>query len=107
MSEFSPREHAFEGKAELDEEMLFKIDSRTARLFSIWVGEQLGLKNNDLAIYVKTAVEKSVVEVGNRGLVQRAEEVLKAANIQISHHRLIKEVDGFNQIAREQLIGQG
>jgi len=103
MTDFDDREKAFEKKFEHDEEMSFKIASRTARLFGLWIAEQLGLKGDEAEAYAAHAAESTAVKSGHEELFKKVEKDLQAKGIQLSRHRLEKEMGTFYQTARQQV----
>lgn len=107
MSEFTDREKAFERKFELDEEIKFKIDSRSAHLFGMWAAEQLGLKGSEAESYAKQALDLIVSKTGRLQLAKKVEQDLKAKGRNLSQHIIEKEMEDFYLKAREQIAGAG
>ena len=51
MNSFNDREKAHENKFVLDEEVKFRVNSRRRKLLGLWVGEQIGLSDEDALKY--------------------------------------------------------
>jgi hypothetical protein len=51
MNSFNDREKAHENKFALDEEVKFRVNSRRRKLLGLWVGEQIGLSDEESLKY--------------------------------------------------------
>jgi hypothetical protein len=103
MTEFDNREKAFEGNFSSDAEVDFRISCRTAKLFGLWVAEQLGMRGAEAETYAQEAVGTVMEKSSHDHLIERAEKDLHFKGINLSRHRLEKEINGFNSLARTQM----
>ena len=56
------RKDAFEKKYAHDQELMFKVEARTSKLFGLWVAEQIGLSGPDADTYAKEVVAANLEE---------------------------------------------
>jgi hypothetical protein len=103
MTEFSDRERAFEKKFELDEELKFKIISRTMHLFGMWAAQQMKLNAGDASAYAQHIVSETMTKAGRDHVIERVEKDFSDKGIAIGRHRVEKEIDEFFLAARKQL----
>ncbi len=104
MSSFDDREHAFENKFAHDEKTAFAIEARCAKLFGLWVAEQIGLSEADAKTYAGQVVEANLEEAGFLDVMRKVQTDLKAQNIEISSHILEVHLDKALQEARKQIM---
>ncbi len=64
MSSFDDRKDAFEKKFAHDEELAFKVEARTCKLFGLWAAEQLGLEGADADAYAREVIGANLEEPG-------------------------------------------
>lgn len=104
MSTFEDREKAFENKFKYDQDVLFKINSRRARLVGLWAAERLGITQGDQAeAYAQEVVSADLDEPGHADIIRKLQADFKAKNIEISDHRIAKELERHWEIARQQV----
>lgn len=71
MTTFDEREHAFETKFVVDEELKFKATARCNRLLGMWAAEQLGLRGETAASYAKDLVATEVAAPGSGDVLDK------------------------------------
>src|ERR1700733_5606093 len=103
MSGFEDREQAFENKFGHDEELEFKIATRAAHLFGLWAAEQLGLKGQEAQAYADKCVDAELVKEGHAALMAKTEKDFKAKGIDLSRHRMEREMEGCYGKARREI----
>jgi len=103
MSSFDDREHAFENKFAHDEQVDFAVEARCAKLFGLWVAEQIGLKDGDAKTYALQIVEANLDEAGFGDILKRVRADLENKNISLSDHILEVQLDKALQEARKQI----
>jgi hypothetical protein len=103
MSTFEDREKAFENKFKYDQDILFKINSRRARLVGLWAAERLGIVGERAEAYAHEVVDADLDEPGHADIIRKLQKDFKAKGIDISDHRITKELDRQWEIARQQV----
>ena len=103
MSTFEDREQAFENKFKYDQDMLFKINSRRARLIGLWAAERLGITGDKAEAYAQEVVSADLDEPGHADIIRKLQADFKAKGVEISDHRITKELDRQWEIARQQV----
>jgi len=104
MTTFDEREQAFENKFKHDEELLFRIYARRAKLVGLWAAEQMGLIGEDAAAYAKQIVAVDFEEPGHQDIVRKVMADFNAKGVDVSQHRLEKELEAQLDAARQQLM---
>lgn len=106
MTTFDEREQAFENKFKHDQELLFRIYARRAKLAGLWAAEQMGLTGDDAAAYAKQVVAADFEEPGHKDIVRKILADFQAKGVTLSEHRIEKELDGLLETARQQIQTQ-
>lgn len=88
MSTFDDRQNAYENKFAHDEELRFKIEARTAKLFGLWVAAQLGLDDAGAEKYAAETVSCNLEEPGFNDVKRKARGDLDAKGLSISDHMI-------------------
>jgi hypothetical protein len=103
MTTFDDREQAFENKFKHDQELQFRVYARRAKLIGLWAAEQMGITGEDAEAYGKLIVNVDFEEPGHRDIVRKLLADFKAKGVDISEHRIEKEMDILLEKARQQL----
>ncbi|ACI99813.1 DUF1476 domain-containing protein [Rhodospirillum centenum] len=103
MTTFDEREQAFENKFKHDEELQFRIFARRAKLIGLWAAGHLGLDGEDAAGYARQIVDVDFAEPGHRDILRRIHEDFQAKGVDISEHRIEKEMEILLEEARRQI----
>lgn len=103
MTTFDEREQAFENKFKHDQELLFRIYARRAKLIGLWAAEQLGLSGEDATAYARQIVSVDFDEPGHKDIVRKILGDFATSGLGISEHRLEKEMDAMLDVARQQI----
>ena len=104
MSTFEDREQAFEGKFQHDQEIQFKIASRRARLIGLWAAERLGITGDKADAYARELISADLDEPGHADILRKLLEDFKNKGVDVSEHRINKEMERLWEIARQQVI---
>lgn len=101
---FKQRKQAFEAKYHHDEELQFRIIARRNHLFGLWVAGLLGYTGDKVEKYAEevilTDVQKSHVE----DVLHKVLKDIEGAQVQVSEHRLRKELEKCWKIARKMVM---
>jgi len=103
MSTFDDREKAFENKFKYDQDVLFKINSRRARLIGLWAAERLGIPGAQAEAYAQEVVSADLDEPGHADIIRKLQADFKAKGLDISDHRITKELERQWEVARQQV----
>lgn len=106
MSTFDEREKAFENKYKHDQELLFKIYARRAKLAGLWAAEHLGLTGQEAETYAKQIVAVDFEEPGHDDIVRKLLSDFEAKGVDISRHRIEKELEQLLTVAKDQITAQ-
>ncbi len=103
MNTFEDREQAFENKFKYDQDILFKINSRRARLIGLWAAERLGIAADKAEAYAQEVVSADLDEPGHADIIRKLQADFKQKGVEISDHRIAKELERHWEIARKQV----
>lgn len=106
MTIFDERETAFENKFIHDQDTLFKVRARRARLLGEWAAGHLGLSGGDAVAYARRRVDDDFSAGGTGGLIDAIERDLAGANVGISRHRIEREAERLLHVAHGQVMSQ-
>mgnify|MGYP001335274706 CR=1 FL=1 len=103
MTTFDERERAFENKFQHDQDLLFRIRARRDRLAGLWAASLLGLTGVEADAYVRQIIETDFGTAGPHDIRDRLAADLHAKGIDISDHRVEKELVHLLDVARQQV----
>lgn len=103
MDKFEERQKAFEKKYEHDQDLLFRVMSRRARLVGLWAAEHLGLDPDAADVYARDLVQVDLEEPGHQDVVRKLRKDFDARGIDISNHRIEKELERLLDVAMQQV----
>lgn len=104
MTTFDERERGFETQWQHDEEVRFRVLSRRNRLLGLWAGHLMGLTVAEAEDYAKTLVDLEVELAGDEPIHDRVEADLRRADVDLSDHRLRKQMASLTIEAHEQVM---
>jgi hypothetical protein len=97
------RKDAFEKKYAHDQELMFKVEARTCKLFGLWVAEQIGLTGADAETYAKEVVSANLEEAGFDDVKRKVVPDLQAKGKDVSDHILDRQLEIALEEAQRQL----
>lgn len=106
MSSMEDRKNTFENKFAHDEEMLFKVEARTCKLFGLWVAEQIGLDEETATSYASDVIAANLEEPGYNDVIRKVRPDIDAKGLDLSDHVLTVKLDEFETLAKEQLMNE-
>jgi hypothetical protein len=106
MSSFDDREKTFEAKYAHDQETNFKIMARRNRLLGQWAAGLLGLEGGDAEAYAKEVVKADFEKPGDEDVFEKVWTDLQGKNVDISEHRVRKQMEELLETAREQVTSE-
>ena len=99
------REKAHEAKWAQDQETTFKIGVRRNKLLGLWAAELMGVNGAAAQTYAKEVVEADFKEPGEEDVFEKVMADLKDKGVDVSEHRVRKEMSDLLEVAREQIVG--
>jgi hypothetical protein len=103
MTTFEEREKAFEAKYRHDQETQFKVSVRRNKLLGRWAAERLGLAGEEAEAYAKAVIAADFAKPGDVDVIEKVLEDFAASGVEMSEHRLRKEMDRLHVLAKEQI----
>jgi hypothetical protein len=103
MSGFNKREKEAEDRYKHDQELEFKAHARRDKLLGLWAAEQMGMSADDADTYAKEVVVSDFDRPGDDDVREKIEADFTAKGLEISDHRVRKEMDRLLAEARAQV----
>ncbi|PZQ48696.1 MAG: DUF1476 domain-containing protein [Micavibrio aeruginosavorus] len=103
MSNINDREKAFETKYALDQEVMFRIEARAAKLFGLWLAEQAGMSSEDASKYAAGVVSANLDEPGFEDVKRAVRPLIAEKSLPVTEHMMDTQIDHFMEIARVQI----
>jgi hypothetical protein len=103
MTTFDERESSFEAKFKHDKELQFKVTARRNKLLGLWAANLLGIHGAEAEAYAKDVVKSDFVAPGDNDVVQKVLGDFQARSVEMSEHRLRKQMDDLMRIATDQI----
>jgi len=92
MTSFDDREASFETKFKHDKELEFKATSRRNKLLGLWAANLLGIHGADAEAYAKTVIKADLEKPGDQDVVDKLLKDFKERGVDLSEHRLRKQM---------------
>ena len=103
MSTFEDRERAEEAKYAHDSALQFKVMNRRNKLLGLWAAELMGMSGDAADAYAKEVVVSDFDRPGDDDVREKVENDLAAKGLEVSDHRVRKEMDRLLEEARAQV----
>jgi len=103
MTTFDERESSFEAKFKHDKELQFKVNARRNKLLGLWAANLLGIHGADAEAYAKDVVKSDFATPGDHDVLHKVLGDFQAKKVEMSEHRLRKQMDDLMKIATEQI----
>ena len=103
MKAFNKRKNDAEARYQLDQELAFKAGARRNKLLGLWAAEQMGITGDDADAYAKEVVVADFDRPGDNDVLEKVLKDLTSKGIDVTGHRVRKEMDRLMEIAREQV----
>jgi hypothetical protein len=100
---FNDREKGFETKYKLDQERLFKAESRRDSLVGQWAAGKLGLSGKAADDYVRAVVRSELDEPGSEDVVRKIKADFDGAKIGVGEAEIRTELYRQMVVAAEQI----
>ena len=107
MSSFDDREQSFENKFKHDKELEFKATARRNKLLGLWAAELLGIPGAEAEAYAKTLIKADLEKAGHDDVAHKILADFKARGVELSEHRLHKQMSELLAAAVAQVKAEG
>lgn len=107
MSKFDERAKGFEAKFAHDAELKFKIEARRNKLLGLWAAELMGISGDAAGEYAKEVIKSDFIEAGDDDVFRKVKGDFEDKGVEMSDHRLRREMDDKLALAVEQITGAG
>lgn len=104
---FDEREKGIFAKLKHDEELRFRTESRRDKLLGSWAAELMGLTGEAAEKYATAVVIADIERPGPEDVVEKLLKDFAAKKIEMSEHRIRKQLERFFEEAVRQLAAQG
>lgn len=104
MTTFDEREHAFEKKYEVDQEVQFKVQSRTHKMLGLWAAGLMGKTGAAAEAYAKEVVMSDFEKAGHEGVVAKLIADLAAAGKTVDAESVHRQRDKLMAEAKKQVM---
>jgi hypothetical protein len=92
LSSFDERESSFENKFKHDKELEFKATARRNKLLGLWAANLLGIHGAEAETYAKSVVKADMEQPGDADVVEKVLGDFKQRGVDMSEHRLRKQM---------------
>ncbi len=103
MTGMDDRQKAFETKYALDQELMFRIEARTAKLFGLWIAEKAGMNADEAKEFAASVVSANLDEPGFEDMKRAVRPVLADKGIELSESDLDAQIEKLMEEARLQI----
>lgn len=104
MPSFEERKDAFEKKFAHDEELAFKVEARTCKLFGLWAAEKLGLEGADADAYAREVIGANLEEPGFDDVKRKVMPDFAEKNVDVSEHVIDTMLEKYHAEAKAQVM---
>lgn len=98
------RKDAFENKYAHDEELKFKVEARTAKLFGLYVAGLLGAEGDMAEQYAKSVVAANLEEAGYGDIKRKVIADLDEKGVEYTEHLLDRQLEIAEEEAKRQIM---
>ena len=106
MVTFNEREQAFEAKYKRDQELTFKVNARRNKLLGMWAAGLMGMSADKANAYAKEVIAADFERPGDSDVLEKVLGDLTKNGVDMSEHRLRKEMDDLLQTAKKQIMDE-
>ena len=100
---FSKREKGEERKYELDQQLLFRAESRRNKLLGLWLAEIFGLTGSDADAYAKEVVVADFDEPGIEDVMRKVLKDVETRSAPVTEAQIRAKLQELESIAIEQV----
>ena len=93
MSRFDEREKSFEKKFQMDEELKFKVQSRSNKYLAEFVSEKLNKNEEETKNYIREIIKADMEEAGQEDVFRKIKKDFQAASITIDEMEIRNQME--------------
>ena len=100
---FSKREKGEERKFELDQQQMFRAESRRNKLLGLWLAEQFGLTGDSADAYAKEVVVADMDEPGIEDVMRKVMSDIESKGASVTEDQVRAKILELDAVAIEQI----
>jgi len=104
---FSNREKGEERKYEMDQQMLFRAESRRNKLLGLWLAEIFGMTGEDADTYAKQVVVADMDEPGIEDVMRKVMADIKIRTAPVTEAQVRSKIQELESVALDQIKNEG
>ena len=93
MSRFDEREKSFEKKFQMDEELKFKVQSRSNKYLAEFVSEKLNKNEEETKNYIREIIKADMEEAGQEDVFRKIKEDFQKASISVEDSEIRNQME--------------
>jgi hypothetical protein len=93
MSRFDEREKSFEKKFQMDEELKFKVQSRSNKYLAEFVSEKLNKNEEETKNYIREIIKADMEEAGQEDVFRKIREDFQKASVSIEDSEIRDQME--------------
>ena len=107
MTTFDEREKSYEKKFAMDQELMFRAESRRNKLLGQWAAAKLGLSGTAVDDYVKAVRKADLAQKGDEDVFQKVKGDFAAKGVAVPDAEVRKAISDFLAAAVSQIEAEG
>ena len=101
MNKFDDRKKGFEKKFQMDQELQFKVQSRSNKYIAEFVSSKLKKTEEEKVLYIQEIIKADMEEAGQEDVFRKIKNDFKKASVSIEDLEIREEIEKANQRAKE------
>ena len=93
MSRFDEREKSFEKKFQMDEELKFKVQSRSNKYLAEFVSEKLNKNEEETKNYIREIIKADMEEAGQEDVFRKIKKDFQKASVSIEDSEIRDQME--------------
>ncbi len=100
---FKKREKGEERKFEMDQQLLFKAQSRRNKLLGLWLAEIFGMSGSDADAYAKEVVIADLDEPGDEDVIRKVMADIAKHKAPVTEDQIRKKIGDLESVTLDQV----
>ena len=92
-NKFTDREKGFEKKFQMDEELQFKITSRSNKYIGEWASSMLSKNEEETKNYIQEIIKSDLEEAGQEDVFRKIKKDFQAASISVEESEIRNQME--------------
>jgi hypothetical protein len=101
MNKFDERKASFEKKFQMDQELQFKVQSRSNKYIGEFVSSKLAKTDEEKVLYIQEIIKADMEEAGQEDVFRKIKNDFKKASVSIEDSEIREEMEKATQRAKE------